>query len=97
MTTTNPVGFAPESGTLNGASTGLISTRPTYVRLWRSVPWELGFLLLALPVATIGYAVTVGLVSAGIGTLVAFFLGVVFLIAALYVSCCFGTVQWLPY
>ena len=92
MTTTNTVGFAPESGTLIGVNSRP-DTRNSYLRLWRRVPRELGFLLLTLPIATVGYGVTIGLFSAGIGTLITFFLGVVFLIAALYVSRGFGTLE----
>lgn len=64
-----------------------------YLELWRRVPRELGFLLLGLPIAVVGYGVTIGLFSAGIGTLVTFFIGVILLIAALYVSRGFGTLE----
>ena len=61
-----------------------------YGRLWRSMPRELLYLLVAFPISLVGFGVTVGLFSAGIGTLVTFFIGVVLLIAALYVSRGFG-------
>lgn len=64
-----------------------------YLRLWRGVPRELGFLLLALPIATVGFAVTLTLLNAGIGTLITFFLGIVFLAGMLYVSRGFGTLE----
>ncbi|WP_349902816.1 sensor histidine kinase [Parafrigoribacterium humi] len=67
--------------------------RNSYIRLWRLVPRELGFLLLGLPLATAGFAVTIGLFSAGVGTLVTFFIGVVLAIAALYVSRAFGILE----
>jgi signal transduction histidine kinase len=64
-----------------------------YLRLWRRVPRELGFLLLGLPIAVVGYSATIALFSAGIGTLVTFFIGVVAIIGALYVSRGFGTLE----
>ena len=64
-----------------------------YGDLWRGVPRELGFLLLALPVATVGFTITSGLFSGGIGTLAAFLFGVVVLVVALYVSRWFGLVE----
>jgi signal transduction histidine kinase len=64
-----------------------------YLRAWRRVPRELGFLLLGLPIAVVGYSVTIGLFSAGVGTLVTFFIGVVVMIGALYVSRGFGTLE----
>ena len=64
-----------------------------YARAWRLVPRELGFLLLGLPIATVGFGVTIGLFSAGAGTLVTFFIGVILLIAALYVSRGLGTLE----
>jgi signal transduction histidine kinase len=64
-----------------------------YLRAWRRVPRELGFLLLGLPIAVVGYSVTIALFSAGMGTLVTFFIGVVVMIGALYVSRGFGTLE----
>ena len=64
-----------------------------YARAWRLVPRELGFLLLGLPIATVGFGVTIGLFSAGAGTLVTLFIGVILLIAALYVSRGLGTLE----
>lgn len=65
--------------------------RNLYARLWIGLPRELGFLALTLPLATIGFSLTVSMFSGGIGTLVTFFIGVVVLIAALYISRGFGT------
>ena len=81
----------PHSATLDPVKTA--TSGNFYGRLWLRVPRELGFLLLGLPIATVGYGVTIGLFSAGIGTLVTFFIGVVLLIAALYVSRGFGTLE----
>lgn len=64
-----------------------------YGSLWRSMPRELLYLLVAFPISLVGFGVTVGLFSAGIGTLVTFFIGVVLLIAALYVSRGFGVLD----
>ncbi len=82
---TTPLGFA--------GTTAAPPRRNFYLELLRRVPKELGFLLLGLPIATVGYGVTIGLFSAGIGTLVTFFIGVILLIAALYVSRAFGTLE----
>lgn len=65
----------------------------SYVRLWRNVPRELGFLLLALPIASIGFGVGMALLNAGVGTIVTFFLGIFFLAALLYVGRAFGTLE----
>lgn len=64
-----------------------------YWRLWKKVPLELGFLALALPVALVSFPLTIGLFTAGIGTLVTFFIGVILIIAALYVSRGFGLLE----
>ncbi|MDP3209876.1 MAG: sensor domain-containing protein, partial [Rhodoglobus sp.] len=63
----------------------------TYANLWRALPRELLYLLVAFPLAVTGFGVTIGLFSAGIGTIVTFFLGLLFLVAALYVARGFGT------
>jgi len=69
-------------------------TSPTplasYVRLWRTVPRELAYILIAFPVAIAGFAITAGLFAGGISTLFTFFIGVFLLIAALYVARFFG-------
>ena len=75
-------------------TTADVPTRTTgYLDLWRAVPRELGFHLLTLPLALISFVVTVGLFSAGIGTIATFFIGVILAIAALYVSRFFGTIE----
>ncbi|RLQ86523.1 sensor histidine kinase [Mycetocola zhadangensis] len=61
-----------------------------YGALWRGVPRELGFLLLTLPIAVIGFSVVVTLFSAGAGLLVVV-VGLFVLTAALYVARAFGT------
>jgi signal transduction histidine kinase len=57
------------------------------------VPRELAYLLIAFPISVAGFAVTVSLISGGAGTIVTFFIGVVLIIAALYVSRGFGTLE----
>src|SRR5687768_16001839 len=64
-----------------------------YARLWRRVPHELAYLFIAFPISLVGFGLTVGLFSAGAGTIVTFFIGVVFLIAALYVARGSGTLD----
>ena len=84
-TASTPLGFA--------GTPAAMPQRNFYLGLWRRVPRELGFLLLGLPIATVGYGVTIGLFTAGVGTLVTFFIGLILLIAALYVSRGFGTLE----
>lgn len=72
----------------------MTATRPPfYARLWRAVPRELGYLLPGYPIALVGFGLSVALVATGFGTLITFFLGVFILIATLYVSRGFGTVE----
>lgn len=66
-----------------------------YVRLWRFVPRELGFLLLGVPVAVVGFGVTLLLFALGVGTLITFFIGLVVLAVTFYVARWFGTVELL--
>ncbi len=71
----------------------------TYANLWRALPRELLYLFIAFPIAVTGFAVTVGLFWAGVGTIVTFFIGLIFLVGALYVARGFGTatlalVEW---
>ena len=65
----------------------------SYRDLWRAVPRELGFHLLTLPLALISFGLTIGLFSAGVGTIVTFFIGVILVIVALYISRAFGSVE----
>jgi signal transduction histidine kinase len=67
--------------------------RPLYLQLWRGVPRELLFLLLTMPIAIVGFSVTIGLVSGGLGTAVTFFIGVFLFIGGLYVARGFGVVE----
>lgn len=85
--TTTTIDNHPASATLENVKGNL------YLRLWRGVPRELGFLLLSLPIAVAGFSVSVSLLSAGAGTIITFILGVFFLAALLYVGRGFGTLE----
>ncbi|MGX5680080.1 sensor histidine kinase [Schumannella luteola] len=67
--------------------------RRGYGALWRTTLRELLYLLIAFPIALAGFGVTVGLFSAGVGTLITIVIGLVLIIAALYVSRGFGAVD----
>lgn len=100
MNDQNPSGRAnDERGTmprgipnqLTGASAGLPSR---YGQLWRSVPRELGFLLLAMPVALAGFIAVITLFTTGAGLLVTF-VGIFVIVVALYVARGFGSLELL--
>jgi signal transduction histidine kinase len=57
------------------------------------VPREIGYLFIAFPLATVAFGITLALFNAGIGTLITFFIGVILLIAGLYVARGFGTLE----
>lgn len=67
--------------------------RGGYAGLWRTAPRELLYLFFAFPISIVGFGLTVGLFSAGVGTIVTFFIGVVLIIGCLYIARGFGTVQ----
>jgi signal transduction histidine kinase len=73
-------------------TTTIAPARTTYASLWRGVPRELLYLFITFPLAVTGFGITIGLFSAGLGTIVTFFLGVILIIGALYVARGFGTV-----
>lgn len=64
-----------------------------YVRLWTEVPRHLGYLFIAFPLSVVGFGLTIGLFSAGAGTIVTFFIGVVLIIACLYIARGFGMLE----
>ena len=68
-------------------------TGSRYWSMWRGLPRELGFLLLTLPIALVGFALTITAFSAGVGTLLTVFIGLVLLIGGLYASRGFGTLE----
>jgi signal transduction histidine kinase len=63
------------------------------LRLWAGVPKELLYLFIAFPIGVLVFGISIGLVSAAVGTFATFFLGVLFLVAALYVARAAGTVE----
>ena len=67
--------------------------RNSYLRLWRSVPRELGFLLIGFPIATVGFGVSIAMFNAGVATIIPIFIGVFILIGTLYVARGFGTLE----
>jgi signal transduction histidine kinase len=87
-------GITPRTATIIG-ETMSIDIRPSranfYGRLWANVPRELGFLLLALPLGIVGFVPAISMFFLGLGTLVTFFIGVIVLIAVLYMARGFGT------
>lgn len=87
-------GFTAESDTLEHVNVtgGRLSRRPGYGALWRGVPRELGFLLLEFPIVMVGFALLHTLFWAGVGWLV-LFVGLFFILAALYVARGFGTLE----
>lgn len=76
-------------------STDTALAQTGYLALWRNLPRELGFHILSMPLAVVGFSLTIGLVSAGAGTIVTFFIGLFLFIGALYVSRGFGTLELL--
>ncbi|WP_431277284.1 sensor histidine kinase [Leifsonia poae] len=86
------------SGTLDGVTTtgepveNAKSAGRGYGMLWRGVPRELGFLLLTMPIAIVGLAVTQSLFWTGVGTLV-IYVGLFILIGTFYTVRGFGTLE----
>jgi signal transduction histidine kinase len=89
-------GGARQTGAMTSAAITADAASPQrnlYARLWRSMPRELLFLLLGFPIATVGFAVTIGLFNAGVGTIIPILVGVFLIIASLYVARGFGTLE----
>ena len=80
-----------ESGSLDTVQTYRYGS-PGYRGLWRTVPRELGFLLLALPVAVVALSVLSTVFFTGVGT-IAIFVGLFVIVAALYAARGFGLVE----
>ncbi|ANP72935.1 histidine kinase [Cryobacterium arcticum] len=83
----SPAGREPvdASDTLSSAGRG-------YLGLWARTPRELGFLLPTLPVIVVAFSVLVTLFSTGL-SLVALFVGLFIVVAALYAARGFGVVE----
>lgn len=69
------------------------AVRRGYGALWRTLPKELLYLLIAFPISLTGFGLTIGLFSGGIGTIVTVVIGLALIIAALYVARGFGAVE----
>jgi signal transduction histidine kinase len=87
LTSGSPTSRAPGDGSdsLSGAGRG-------YLGLWSRTPRELGFLLPTLPVIVVAFSVLVTLFSTGL-SLVALFVGLFIVVAALYAARGFGVVE----
>lgn len=64
-----------------------------YGRMWARVPKEVAYLFIIFPISVVVFSTVIGLFSAGAGTIVTFFIGLVLIIAALYISRGFGTLD----
>jgi signal transduction histidine kinase len=64
-----------------------------YWRLWVRVPRELAYLFIVFPISVVVFSLVIGLFSAGAGTIVTFFIGVILIIATLYIARGFGTLD----
>ena len=71
----------------------MTTPRTFYLDLWRTVPRELGFLVLTLPVALVGFSVTLALFAGGVGSLAALLIGAIFILASLFVARGFGWLE----
>ena len=71
----------------------MTTSRNFYLDLWRTVPRELGFLVLTLPVALVGFSVTLTLFAGGVGSLAALLIGSVFILGSLFVARGFGWLE----
>jgi len=63
-----------------------------YGQRWRSVPRDLGFLLLGLPISIVAFSVTISLIALGASTIV-IWIGVPIMAAALYCARGFGELE----
>jgi signal transduction histidine kinase len=86
--TTPPDARSTEAGGPGGPDT----LRHGYLGLWARTPRELGFLLPTLPVVVTGFGTMVSLFATGV-SLVALFVGLFIVVAALYTARGFGAVE----
>ena len=91
MTTTDLAG-APASRPIEPVTDVAPRRRRGYGGLWAAVPRELGYLLLGMPIAIIGFTVLVTLFSTGASLLV-IVVGLAIVVAALYTARGFGTLE----
>jgi signal transduction histidine kinase len=78
--------------TTDTVSSAGVSEPSGYGTLWRSVPRHLGFLLPTLPIAIVSLTVAITLFSLGVGMIITF-VGIFIVVASLYVSRAFGTLE----
>jgi signal transduction histidine kinase len=86
------LGFVQTSDPTTGPADGPSGEPRGYRALWSRVPRELGFLLPTLPVVTVAFVVLVTVFSTGV-SLVALFVGLFIVVAALYTARAFGNVE----
>jgi signal transduction histidine kinase len=79
-------------GTVTQTDTEAKPSGSTYGALWRRVPRELGFLLLTLPIVVAGLSVLSAVFFTGVG-MIAILIGLVIVVAALYIARGFGTFE----
>lgn len=94
----------PSAGTIEGirmTTTDLRTADPSvttdhrgYGGMWRTLLPGLAYLLVWFPIAAVGFGLTLGLFSSGVGML-AIFVGILLVIGALYVARGFGTLNLL--
>jgi signal transduction histidine kinase len=89
---TSRTSAAEQSGTGASVSPGDGRFATGYLGLWARTPRELGFLLPTLPVVLVAFTVLVTLFSTGV-SLVALFVGLFIVVAALYAARGFGVVE----
>lgn len=94
MTTMTSSAPAPTAAPASSpAPTSAPRQRAWYWRLWAGTPKDLLFLFIAFPIGATTFGVSIGLFSAAAGTIATFFLGVIFLVGALYLSRGAGTLE----
>lgn len=69
------------------------TSKNSYLGMWRSLPRAVAYLVASFPIAVLAFSLTIALFSAGAGTIVTFFIGVILWVAMLYVARAFGTVD----
>lgn len=91
-THTNREAMSTEPANSSSAETSPRKRRRGYGALWASVPRELGFLVLTMPIAVVGLSFAATVFFTGVG-LLALVVGVFVMVAAFYVARGFGTLE----
>ncbi|WP_350349732.1 sensor domain-containing protein [Agromyces sp. G08B096] len=92
MATTDLQGAAAPADPTDASARPADPARRGYGALWASVPRELGFLILTMPIAIIGLSVLSTVFFAGLG-MVAIFIGIFLMVAAFFIARGFGTLE----